>query len=438
MKYTRIISVLAITTLYLLSGCSSISMVSQIAEALPEDAIGTATPAPTATPAAIDEAVNNIAVSSGIDQIEFLGLTGEDWTNLAISILMVILGSILSRLFVHYGLSIVRKQIKTSLWDEFISTTVATASKWLLLIFIIEYATDRLTFIDVQTKTLLSNIYFSITIFILAYIAWNLTNFLEYLYREKVKETNENGPIDPILTVLKRILFFFITIISFSFLLSRFGLNTNALNITLGIVGIALVFAAQDTLADTISGFTILADRPFRVNDTIEVEAVRDWGTVKEIGLRTTRILTYDNRMVIIPNSLIGKNQVVNYTYPTPHYRMETKLDIPYGTDIEKVRQIIKKTIAPIDGILADSVVEVLCHEMGESAIVMRVWWWINNYDDTPFIRGEVLESIERTLLENGIQLAYPTQNINLVNELKIAEQKHNDPKNTSPASPNT
>ena len=398
-------------------------MFSQVADALPADAIETATPAPTATPAAIDEAVNNIAVSSGIDQIEFLGLTGEDWTNFAISILMVILGYILSRLFVHYSLSLIRKQIKASLWYEFISSTVATASRWLLLVITIQYATDRLTFIDAQTKTSLSNVYFSATVFIVAYIAWNLTDFAEYLYQEKMKESGGYGQIDPMLTVIKRVVFFFIVIISFSFLLSRFGLNTNALNITFGIVGIALIFAAQDTLTDTISGFTILADRPFRVGDTIEVEAVSDWGMVKEIGLRTTRILTYDNRMVIIPNSLIGKNQVVNYTYPTPDYRMETKLDIPYGTDIENVRQIIKKTIAPIEGILADSVVEVLCHEMGESAIIMRVWWWISNYDDAPFVRGEVLESIERTLLENGIQLAYPTQNINMVNELKIEEQ---------------
>jgi len=135
--------------------------------------------------------------------------------------------------------------------------------------------------------------------------------------------------------------------------MARFGLNTNVMTITFGIIILGLSLAAQDTISDAISGFIVLADRPFRVGDVIEVDRVDDWGVVQEIGLRTTRVLTYDNRMVIIPNSIIGKNLVVNYTYPDPRYRVETRLQIAYGTDIKTARQVILDAVQQVEGVIS-------------------------------------------------------------------------------------
>ena len=80
-------------------------------------------------------------------------------------------------------------------------------------------------------------------------------------------------------------------------------------------------------------------DQPFRIGHRIEIEEIDTWGDVVEIGTRTTKIRTRDNRMVIVPNSTIGNNQVVNYTFPDPRYRIQVDIGIGYGTDIKTVRK---------------------------------------------------------------------------------------------------
>ena len=79
-------------------------------------------------------------------------------------------------------------------------------------------------------------------------------------------------------------------------------------------------------MSDAINGFLILMDEPFRIGDRIEIRDLDTWGDVVDIGLRTTRILTLDNRMVILPNSKIGKSQIVNYSFPDPKYRVQTTI----------------------------------------------------------------------------------------------------------------
>ena len=85
---------------------------------------------------------------------------------------------------------------------------------------------------------------------------------------------------------------------------------------------LAVALAAQETLSDIISGFMIMLDQPFTIGDRVEIQDIDTWGDVEEIGLRSTRILTRDNRMVTVPNSVIGKGLVVNYSDPSTVYRV--------------------------------------------------------------------------------------------------------------------
>jgi len=202
--------------------------------------------------------------------------------------------------------------------------------------------------------------------------------------------------------------------VALTMLLSYFGINVTALTAALGIGGLALTLAAQDTLSDAIAGFIILADRPYRVGDRIEIQGVGTWGDVVEIGLRTTRIRTRDNRMVIVPNSLIAKNQVINYTYPDPRYRIETHLGIAYGTDIGTARHVIVEAVRSVEGVLPDRPVDALYHEMGDSAMIFRVRWWIESYEDTRRVIDRVHTALQEALDTAGIESPYPIQTVNL------------------------
>jgi small-conductance mechanosensitive channel len=191
----------------------------------------------------------------------------------------------------------------------------------------------------------------------------------------------------------------------------------------LGLGGLAISLAAKDTVADAIAGFIILVDRPFRISDRIEIQGAGTWGDVVDIGLRTTRIRTRDNRLIIVPNSVIGDNQVINYSYPDPQYRIETHLGIAHGTDIETARQIIVDTVRQVEGILPDRPVDALYVEMGDSAMVFRVRWWIESYRDTRRMFDKVHTALQHALDEARIECPFPTQTLNLQMNSQVADQ---------------
>jgi MscS family membrane protein len=181
--------------------------------------------------------------------------------------------------------------------------------------------------------------------------------------------------------------------------------------------------AAQDTLSDAISGIVILMDQPFRVGDRIEISGLGTWGDVVQLGARTTRIRTRDNRMVIVPNSTIGKSQVVNYSYPDPQYCVQMDIGIGYGMDIEQTRQLIIDTLQHVEGVLPSRPVDALYNEMGDSAMMFRVRWWIESYEDTRRTYDRVNTALQHALDENGIAMPYPTHSLDLRVEPETADR---------------
>jgi small-conductance mechanosensitive channel len=192
----------------------------------------------------------------------------------------------------------------------------------------------------------------------------------------------------------------------------------------LGIGGLALSLAAQDTIANAIAGFVILVDQPFRIGDRIEIQEEHTWGDVVDIGLRTTRIRTRDNRLVIVPNSTISENQVINYSYPDPRYRIQTHVGIAYGTDIERARSLIIDTVRQIEGVLHDKSVEALYVERGDSAMVFRVRWWIESYVDTRRMFDRMHTALQKALDEAGIECPFPTQTLRVHTESEMNDDR--------------
>ena len=237
-----------------------------------------------------------------------------------------------------------------------------------------------------------------------------------------VREGRETE-LGPIILIGDRLGRSLVVILGVTILLDHFGVNVTALTAALGIGGLAISLAAKDTVADAIAGMIVLLDRPFRVGDRIEIQGVGTWGDVTEVGLRTTRIRTRDNRMVIVPNSIISANQVINYSYPDPRYRVETHVDVPHGIDVETVRRLLIDTLTQVEGVLTEKPVDALYIEMIGPAIRFRLRWWIASYMDTRRMFDRVHTAIQYTLNEAGIVSPYITDNVNLLVDQETSDR---------------
>jgi small-conductance mechanosensitive channel len=352
----------------------------------------------------------------------FLGLPVEDWISLGIALLIVLAGYLVGTWLIRRVLPRLVQRTGTKL-DDHLLRAIGPDFRRLVVVLALEFATRQLSFLSPELKTLISDAYFVVAVIMGTRIAWRLIDLVGEWYRQRLAEQGRLESLDPVMTLLVRLGRAVLGITSLSILLTHFGVNITAFAAALAVGGLALALAAKDVIADAIEGFIILVDRPFRIGDRIEIQEVGTWGDVTEIGLRTTRIRTRDNRVVIVPNSVIGANQVINYSYPDPRYRIQTHVGVGYGADLEAARRIIIDTVQQVEGVLPDKPVDALYIEMGDSARIVRVRWWIESYVETRQMFDRVHTALERALDEAGVDMPFPTQSINLRLEPETANQ---------------
>ena len=195
-------------------------------------------------------------------------------------------------------------------------------------------------------------------------------------------------------------------------LLDHFGFNTTGVAIVVIFIGIVLYFGSRGVLSDAFNGFVILFDQPFRVGDCIEIVGMDLWGDVVEISTRTTRILTRDNRLLVVPNSDIANSRLLNYTYPDPMLRYELDIGVQYDTDVAGIRQVIKAAVGAVDGVLSAKPVDALFIEFGDRGMIYRVRWWVDTYTDPYPVFDKVNEAMYAALGREGIKVSFTTANI--------------------------
>ena len=289
--------------------------------------------------------------------------------------------------------------------------------RWLLGMIIFYIATTRLQFLSPEFKQWLAQIYYVLIVGLIVIGLWKLVDIFSLWYQEKVKGQDERDGKEAVLLLSERTIRFLLVLVGLIVILDHVGFNISALLTAIGIGGLALSLAAQDTIANMISGVIILIDQPFRVGDRIEIQELNTWGDVVSIGLRSTRIRTLDNRLVIVPNSSISNNQVVNYTYPDPRYRIQTEIGVAYGTDLRLVREVITQALQGVEGVIPDKPVDILFLEFGDSAMILRVRWWIESYIDARRSTDRVNEAIYQALAQAQIEMPGPIMTVELKNK---------------------
>lgn len=186
-------------------------------------------------------------------------------------------------------------------------------------------------------------------------------------------------------------------------IISVLGIPIASIVAVIGAAGAAIALALQGTLGNFASGVLLLILRPFRSGDFIEAGGYS--GTVVEIGLFSTTVLTTDNRRVIIPNSSLTGATIVNYSSEKTR-RVDMTVSVAYGTDIEKVKEVILDFAKTEPTVLKDPAPFVRMTDMKDSAIVFTVRLWVNNADYWK-TRFDLSESIYNRFAEKGIHIPF-------------------------------
>lgn len=172
------------------------------------------------------------------------------------------------------------------------------------------------------------------------------------------------------------------------------------------VVGLAL----QDTLVNFISGVTLSADKPFRVGDWIRVGEKE--GVVNAISWRATRILTRANNLLVIPNSVIARETVVNFNYPSPVLRESVEVGISYRIPPRRVREALLEAAGRVPEVQGQPPPAVHLISFDDFSIRYRLLFWLADYENAPALAGQVRMEIYDTLRSRGIPIPFPIRDV--------------------------
>lgn len=192
-----------------------------------------------------------------------------------------------------------------------------------------------------------------------------------------------------------------------------------------GVIALIAGVASQEALSNIVGGVFIIIFKPFKINDIIKISGEMI-GTVVDINLRHTIIRNYENKMIVVPNAIINKEKVINYTLRDAKCCQMIEIGISYDSDIDLAKEIMRseceahpeiieyRTLLEIKNNVPKVIVRVIA--LGDSAVTLRAWAWSKDYPSSFVMRCELLESIKKRFDKEGISIPFPHRTVIIKN----------------------
>ncbi len=350
---------------------------------------------------------------------------GNSIQNWIISILIIVAAIVIVKLITLVSKKVLKPltdRTKNQL-DNIIFYSLEPPVKFAIILLGIWIAIHRLVYPDSFVKVV-DNIYRILIVLDITWVFARLFSGLLQVYWGR----RSNGQNNKMLPIIKRTILVVVWIIGLVMALSNVGVNISALLGTLGIGGIAFALAAQDTVKNVFGAFTLLTDKPFNIGDTIRFDSIE--GTVVDIGIRSTRIMNYDKRIITIPNYKITDSSIINIS-SEPMRRVVLNLGLTYDTTAEKMKEalkILKALPQKVENVSSSpSNVVAVFTEYSDSALGIMYIYYIEKQGDILGVTSNMNMEILNSFNKAGLEFAFPTRTIYIQKD-----ESENESKDTS------
>lgn len=248
--------------------------------------------------------------------------------------------------------------------------------------------------------------------FVVFIIGTRIIKWVVKLLKKSMERANaEQGVVTFVGSVLRYTLYFVLILM----ILSHFGVTASSVIAVLGSAGLTLGLALQGSLSNFAGGVLILLLKPFVVGDYIIENTDKQEGTVTEITIFYTKLLTIDNKAIMIPNGTLSNSSIVNVTAMTKR-RLDLRFGVAYDSDIKKVKEILTRVALGDEAVLKNEDANVFVSELKESSIEMGARCWVKT-EDYWTARWRITENIKLAFDEAGITIPFPQMEVNLKNQ---------------------
>lgn len=262
---------------------------------------------------------------------------------------------------------------------------------------------------DIQGSnfTLLTLLYLIVSLSLLLFLSKRFSLLLQNKILEK--RIREPGARYSIATILRYLIVF----VGFVFIVQSAGFDMSSLGLMAGALGVGIGFGLQNLFSDFVSGIILLFDSSVKVGDVIDVDGLVC--TVTKINLRTTQVLTRDDKYILLPNTLLTKNRIINWTHNIENSRFDISVGVDYSSDVDLVMKLMKEAAVEQPGVDKSPEPFVRFSQYGDSALMFTVYFWSANVFRVENIKSEIRKKIFRKFKENNIAIPFPQRTLHIV-----------------------
>jgi potassium-dependent mechanosensitive channel len=245
---------------------------------------------------------------------------------------------------------------------------------------------------------------------LVVFVGYGLAVFLSYALRRVLltRFSLQRG----LPYAVSKIVYYVLLVLVFLAALANAGIELNKLTVITGALGVGVGFGLQNVVNNFVSGLILLFERPIRVDDTVEVGGLV--GTVRRIGARSSTVQTFQGAEVIVPNSNLISNQVINWTLSSPWRRVDISVGVAYGTDPEQVIKLLVGVASAFPGVMRSPEALAFFMGFGESALNFELRFWSARQDTWFQLKSDVAVAIDRALREAGIEIPFPQRDLHV------------------------
>jgi MscS family membrane protein len=298
---------------------------------------------------------------------------------------------------------------KTDLDDRILQRIIPHVSR--LLIMLGFYLAIRSLPLHERLVLVFSGALFVALVVIVFNLIYNALDELMHWYMKGRQAGSDDLLSRNMIPIAEKLTMLFLMGTALIIILKHFNYDIVSVVTALGIGSLAIGLAAKDTLAHMISGFTLMLDQPFRIGDRIQL-AGGQIGDVTAIGLRSTKIRTLDNQLLIIPNSDLCNTMLINQAFPDARAKGRINVGVAYGSDVEQVKGLLVATALEVESVLRDPAPEAYFASFGDSALSMALFFWVEEYSHLFAVTDRINSLLLNRFNESGIEIPFPTRTV--------------------------
>lgn len=240
-----------------------------------------------------------------------------------------------------------------------------------------------------------------------------ITRLILWVIKKILKRRQQFSKADPGSTyALYQIIKYIIWVIAIAVIIESMGIKLTVLLAGSAALLVGVGLGLQQTFNDIVSGVILLSERSIKIGDVLEIDD--DVVRIQAIGLRTSRGLNRDEISIIIPNSLITTNKVINWSHQSKQTRFKIKVSVAYGSDVDLVTKVLKESALEHDNVTDKSAIDVRFTDFGNSSLDFQLLFFSENIFRIEKIKSDIRRIINRKFIENKITIPFPQVDVHM------------------------